>query len=345
MEAPLTYPIHPAAKIFPTYSATDLRELADSIKSEGLQQPIVLLDGAVLDGINRLAACELAEVQPRFIDALPSVDPIAYVIAANLRRRHLDESQRAIVAARISAYRKDLEGKSANLPKIRQAEAAEQMSVSVRSVGDATKVLKSARAELVAAVEAGTIPVSTAADLAKAPASVQKRAAAGGKKIARELAEKQPKAPRKKPSAEEAEAIESERAHAEDSAPRDALGRRLPDEIAPDYQNAAEAFAQASNLATQLVKVLGQFPWLGRLRESVRLLGAEIRNEAPATKCVHCKLIPALREVCSHCNGRGWSSAAQFKTAIEPLKIDGAQAVVFYGENGSRELVRVADLV
>ncbi len=55
------------AALFPTLSAEELEELAADIKERGLIHPIVLdAEGRVLDGRNRLAACEIAEVEPRF---------------------------------------------------------------------------------------------------------------------------------------------------------------------------------------------------------------------------------------------------------------------------------------
>jgi ParB-like chromosome segregation protein Spo0J len=53
---------HPAADLFPFMSDDELAELAVDIRAHGLLEPIVLLDGLVLDGRNRLRACEAAGV-------------------------------------------------------------------------------------------------------------------------------------------------------------------------------------------------------------------------------------------------------------------------------------------
>lgn len=90
--------LHPACKLFPLLGENELRELADDISENGLQIPIVLHDGKVLDGQNRLAACKLAGVEPRFVEWQGKGSPLHWVVSQNLMRRHLTASQRAVVA-------------------------------------------------------------------------------------------------------------------------------------------------------------------------------------------------------------------------------------------------------
>jgi hypothetical protein len=77
-------------------------------------------------------------------------DPLAFVISTNLVRRHLDESQRSIVAAKIANMR---QGERTDLPQIRgrlsQTEAAKALNVGLRSVQSAKVVLKDGDAALV----------------------------------------------------------------------------------------------------------------------------------------------------------------------------------------------------
>jgi hypothetical protein len=92
--------VHPVADLFPMLADDELAELAEDIKQRGLLQPIVLdAEGRVLDGRNRLAACELAGVEPRFV-AYDGDDPDGYAAAVNLTRRHLNKGQRAMLAVR-----------------------------------------------------------------------------------------------------------------------------------------------------------------------------------------------------------------------------------------------------
>ena len=57
---------HEASALFPILGKDDLETLAADIKSNGLLEPISLYDGKVLDGRNRLNACKLVGVTPRF---------------------------------------------------------------------------------------------------------------------------------------------------------------------------------------------------------------------------------------------------------------------------------------
>ena len=91
------FDVHPAAAVWPTLPEDELRALADDIKANGLIHPIVI-DAAnrILDGRNRLAACELAGVEPAFV--LHTVDPIAFILGANARRRHMSKGAVAMAA-------------------------------------------------------------------------------------------------------------------------------------------------------------------------------------------------------------------------------------------------------
>jgi hypothetical protein len=75
----------------------ELRELAADIRQRGLLQAIVLdSEGRVLDGRNRLAACELAGVEPTF-ETYGGNDSDGYALTVNINRRHLRPSQRYIL--------------------------------------------------------------------------------------------------------------------------------------------------------------------------------------------------------------------------------------------------------
>jgi hypothetical protein len=94
----MKYRYHPACLLFPKLGRQELQELADDIEVNGLRNSVVRYKGQILDGRNRLAACEIAGVKPRFVEWQGKGSPVEWVISENLVRRHLTSSQRAVVA-------------------------------------------------------------------------------------------------------------------------------------------------------------------------------------------------------------------------------------------------------
>jgi len=107
--------IHPAAELFPLMSESELRELGENIKANGLFSRIALYKGKLLDGRNRLDAAELVgggKAVETIRAALESsdgsifqivsndVDPYEYAVAANLHRRHLTPKKKRELIAR-----------------------------------------------------------------------------------------------------------------------------------------------------------------------------------------------------------------------------------------------------
>ncbi len=162
---------HEYANLFPMMTGKPYRELVEDVQANGVREPIVFLDGQILDGRNRyLAAREVGVAYPR-IEFIGS-DPLAYVISLNLKRRHLSESQRAMVAAKLAKLPK---GSNQHTPiggPSRQT-AAELLNVGTTSVERAKMVQQKGTAELVDAVESGRVSVSAAADVAALPKDEQ----------------------------------------------------------------------------------------------------------------------------------------------------------------------------
>lgn len=98
----MTYPVHSAATLFPLMDAEALQALADDIREHGQREPVILYHGAVLDGRNRLRACELVGVEPRFVTRTDIESPTTFVLSLNLHRRHLTPAQRAALGVDVS---------------------------------------------------------------------------------------------------------------------------------------------------------------------------------------------------------------------------------------------------
>jgi ParB-like chromosome segregation protein Spo0J len=172
-------PVHDLANLFPPLQGADFEALKSDIRKYGQRERIWLHGGMIIDGRSRYRACKELGKEPatRVWDGNGSL--LAFVLGLNLHRRHLNPSQRAVVAAKVKplfeeeAQARMRAGKPldpmANLPQGRgpaRDQAAAEVNVSPRSVDAASKVLRKGCAELVEAVEAGKVSVSAAARLA-----------------------------------------------------------------------------------------------------------------------------------------------------------------------------------
>ena len=166
--------VHPAATLFPLLEDADFEALVADIREHGLREAIWLArDDRILDGRNRLRACEAADVEPRF-RTYKGDDAVAFVVSLNLHRRHLNPSQQAMVAARLADMPQGTRTDLAQICAKSQTDAATLLNVSRRSVQHATKVLADGAEDLVAAVDRGTVMVSDAAVVAGEAHRVQR---------------------------------------------------------------------------------------------------------------------------------------------------------------------------
>ncbi|BDV32255.1 DNA N-6-adenine-methyltransferase [Microbacterium terricola] len=153
--------------------AEPLAELADSIRRNGLREPVVLhADDSVLDGRNRYLACRTVGVEPTFVTFRGSdEEALQFVIDTNTHRRHLTESQRALVAARLVGFSHggDRAASVAGVPPmLTQRQAAERLGISERTVRDGKLVLDYAPDALAGEVERGLLAVRAAAEIIRA---------------------------------------------------------------------------------------------------------------------------------------------------------------------------------
>ena len=142
---------HPLSAIFPAMTAADFAQLRADIAANGLRQPIIIYDGQVLDGWHRYRACSETGTEI-LAEAFTGDDRAAqdFVLSANLARRHLTTSDRAIIAAKLATLgRGEKKSQMTPLRPLTIGEAAERVRVSAGSVTRARKVLARGTPELI----------------------------------------------------------------------------------------------------------------------------------------------------------------------------------------------------
>ena len=123
----------------------------------------------ILDGRNRYRACIGAKVVMRFEELADGADPVRFVIDHNLRRRHLTDDQRRMVAARLANMGRGQPSVNAANGGIKREEAAKLLAVDAAGVERAKVVLARGADELQRAVDERRLTVRTAADIATLP--------------------------------------------------------------------------------------------------------------------------------------------------------------------------------
>lgn len=169
---------HALADLFPLMEGAEFDALAADIKAHGLREPIILLDDQILDGRNRYRACEAANVEPIYQDWDNNGDPRTFVISKNLHRRHLNESQRAMIAAKLANIKQGEVGGGHKKTDMHLSipDAADLLNVSPTSVHNAKTVLKGGTRDEITAVESGDAGVKPIAEQIRAKVPAAKRA-------------------------------------------------------------------------------------------------------------------------------------------------------------------------
>jgi N6-adenosine-specific RNA methylase IME4 len=95
---------HPYADVLPLPEGEAFDALVADIRANGLLEPITIHEGLILDGRNRYRACEAAGVEPKFLE-FDGNDRLGFVLSLNVHRRHLSESQRGMVVAKLETLK------------------------------------------------------------------------------------------------------------------------------------------------------------------------------------------------------------------------------------------------
>lgn len=167
---------HPLANIFPLIEGQAFSDLCADVLKHGIREPVWVFEGQILDGRNRWRAANAMSVDCP-VREYEGAEPAAFVVSLNLHRRHLSESQRGMVAAKLADMPSHRPADNCANLRTSQAEAAELLNVSRRTLQTAAKVQQEAPQAIVQAVEQGSVSVSLAAQVAALP-EPEKQAAA-----------------------------------------------------------------------------------------------------------------------------------------------------------------------
>ncbi|MDD2712587.1 MAG: ParB N-terminal domain-containing protein [Simplicispira sp.] len=178
---PKTYAQHPLSAAFPAMTPEEFQELKDSINNIGVQNPITLLDGMVIDGWHRYNACMVLGMDFPVVELEPGIDPRDFVMAQNQARRHVTKAQLAMATTAVYAWRPHGDQRTATMdtecpsPKT-TVELAEIAGVHVTTIKQAKTVTAQAAPAVVDAVKRGELGLPKAAAIAKLPPEQQAQA-------------------------------------------------------------------------------------------------------------------------------------------------------------------------
>ncbi len=192
--------VHPIAGLFPLMAPGEFEEFAKDVAANGVLVPVTTWtdpdpnDGRtwLIDGRNRVKAAQKHGLKPP-VKAWKGDDPTPWIISQNLHRRHLSESQRAMIGVRLGEHF-EREAKARMVagaergkvqvgrkPASDSSRASDQtghrarddmaamVNVSPTTIQQAKSVQKCGNRELIGAVDRGDVRVSAASTIAKLP--------------------------------------------------------------------------------------------------------------------------------------------------------------------------------
>lgn len=288
----MAYVQHPLSAAFPAISAAEFQALKDSIENIGVQNPITLYEGMVIDGWHRYTASqELGMSCPE--SELGDVDPVDFVKAQNTERRHLTAGALALIETELWQWRavgkpaisangaansavisaSDSATGGANSLPSRElqpktaAAMAESAGVSVATIEQAKKVGRNAVPEIQSAVKSGAVSLKDAHAVADMPKEEQAALAAAGPDAIKQAARA------KKPAPQRAAVTPPPAGHADHESHDDAARELLADHerLLADNQMMGRVFEADDRLAAAMKEI-------ARLDEENRVLRTRVNG-------------------------------------------------------------------
>lgn len=172
---------HPLSAAWGDMPEEELQALVDDIEAHGQREPIVLLDGMVLDGWHRYTACSRLGLVCANTEFPADQDPISWVISRNACRRSLNAGQKALAIVSCQEWRPVGRPTSINVAPgatlpMKNEELAASGGVSARTIRQAKTVHDKGAEAVKEAVKEGKVSVKRAAEVAKLPKREQVKA-------------------------------------------------------------------------------------------------------------------------------------------------------------------------
>lgn len=183
------WPPHPLSAADRDFTEEERSALEADIRKHGVREPVVLLDGQILDGRHRAAIAAEAGVEcpSRVFEPDIEGDPQSFVLSANVHRRHLSDYERVRrllpethglaldVGGGVASHEpSDVLATCAPSPSLSARRIADQAGVSRRTVQHVRAVESSGDQEVIRRARDGDIKISRAHNIVR---SKQKRAA------------------------------------------------------------------------------------------------------------------------------------------------------------------------
>lgn len=186
---PEGYPIHPFAQAMPEMPESEFTLFKEDVRRNDQLQPILILDGMVLDGRHRQRAALELGIEPRYALLSEDTDPLPIVASGNRFRRNSTLGQMAIAAVKVYLISNGLDwsGKQhvensgsdfaiLQTEPLTQDEVAEMFGLSKRLFSHAVRLFEpesNASASLKLAAEQALLTVSDASKIVDEPEHIQ----------------------------------------------------------------------------------------------------------------------------------------------------------------------------
>jgi outer membrane murein-binding lipoprotein Lpp len=278
-------------------SAEEYKALCDSIADLGVQNPITLFEGMVLDGWHRYQAAQSLAMDFKTQELADWVDPTDFVIAQNKVRRHITQSQLAMAATAAYTWRSlgvnqhsEKRVVSGEPPAKTNAEVAAIAGVGVSSIKRAKVVQSQAIPEVNEAVKRGEVGLKKAASIAKLPKEEQAEA------LHKPMPKPAPK-PAPEPEREQEPAPEQEPEYSELDAARDQISDLQRDLVVALMGNVPEdqktqAASKIDELNAEIKSLSAQLDAVTKSLEAYMNENAAMKNQMAAQRRELQKLRP-----------------------------------------------------